>query len=204
MSVNSSMMSHRRQQTWVYIIAGLFVCDFVLCGYLPSQQRLRALRQAQAQQRQTIEMAAAQSAELSGLERRLHDMEKQVAQFERRVPADRTLGTFLQQIAETMTDCHLTDQVVLPGQEKQTEDLNCIPIHVACNGTLANLFRFFAKLQSLDRLVRIENVTLGNDTDLTGQLGVQIEAVIFEQSASYRKHAGPAEAPAAGGVQHGA
>ena len=75
MNVIGSRMSHRKQQMWVYVIAGLFVCDFVLCGYLPSQQRLRRCSGA-AQQQQIIEMAAAQSAELSGLERRLRDMEK--------------------------------------------------------------------------------------------------------------------------------
>jgi hypothetical protein len=99
-------------------------CDFVLCGYLPSQQRLRTLQAAQAQQRKVIEMAAAQSAELSGLERRLRDMENRIEGFDRRVPVDRALGTFLQQIAGLMKDCHLVEQVVLPGKEWKTEDLN--------------------------------------------------------------------------------
>ncbi len=203
MSVRSSKLSHRKQQMWVYVITGLFVCDFILCGYLPSQQRLRTLQRGQAQQRKVIEMAAAQSVELAGLERRLRGMEKRIEGFDQRVPADRTLGTFLQQIAGIMSDCHLVQQVVLPGKEWKTEDLTCIPIHVACNGTLTSLFSFFAKLQSLDRLVRIEKVTLENDADLTGQLGVQLETVIFEQSAKPRTNEGPAEAKAAGGVNHG-
>lgn len=204
MNVTGSRMSHRKQQIWVYIVTGLFLCDFVLCGYLPSRERFSTLQQTQAQQRKVIEMAAAQSAELSGLERRLRDMERQIEGFDRRVPADRTLGTFLQQIAGTMTDCHLADQVVLPGKESKTEELNCIPIHVACKGTLTNLFQFFTKLQSLDRLVRIANMTLENDPDLTGQLGMQIEAVIFEQAAKQRGNEGLAEARPAGGVNHGA
>jgi Tfp pilus assembly protein PilO len=204
MSVSSSRMSHRKQQMWVYIITGLFVCDFVLCGYIPSQQRLRTLRQAQAEQRKVIAMAAAQSVALSGLEQRLRDMERRIEGFDHRVPVDRTLGTFLQQIAGIMKDCHLVDQVVLPGTEVKTEALNCIPIHVACHGTLASTFRFFTKLQSLDRLVRIENVRLENDPDLTGQLGAQIEAVIFEQAARPRTNEGRAEAKSAGGVSHGA
>ncbi len=204
MSISGSKLSHRRQQMWVYILTGLFVCDFVLCGYLPSQQRLRMLQQAQAEQRQVIEMAAAQSVELGGLERRLRDMEKKIEGFDRRVPVDRTLGTFLQQIAGLMKDCDLVEQVVLPGKERKTEELNCTPIHVACHGTLTSLFRFFTKLQALGRLVRVEKVALENDTDLTGQLGVQIEAVIFEQSAKHRKNEGPAGTKPAGGVNHGA
>ncbi len=199
-------MSHRKQQMWVYVIAGLFVCDFVLCGYLPSHDRLASLGRAQAQQRQTIQMAAAQSAELPGIERRLRGMETAVAGYDLRVPADRALGAFLQQISGVMTDCRLTEQVVLPlpGKEVKTDDLNCVPIHVACRGTLTDIFGFFKKLQTLERLVRIEKVAMENDSDLTGQISLQVEAVIFEQSAKHRRTHGPAEAPSAGGVNHGA
>jgi hypothetical protein len=69
---------------------------------------------------------------------------------------------------------------------------------------LTDLFGFFQKLQSLDRLVRIEKVVMENDSDLSGRIGMQVEAVIFEQSAKYRKTNGPAEAPSAGGVNRGA
>jgi len=197
-------LSHRKQQMWVYVIAGLFVCDFVLCGYIPSRQRLVSLQRARAQQQQTIERAAAQSAELASLERRLRGMEKAVEGYDLHVPADRALGTFLQQIAGIMTDCHLVDQVVLPGTDLKTGDLNCVPIHVACKGTLTGLFDFFTKLQSLDRLVRIEKVAMENDSDLTGQISMQVEAVIFEQSARHRGTDRAAGARSAGGVDHGA
>lgn len=204
MNTIGSRLSHRKRQMWVYVIAGLFVGDFVLCGYLPSHQRLASLQRTRAQQKQTILMAAAQSAELPGLERRLRGMEKVVTGFDLRVPADKALGTFLQQISGIMTDCRLTEQVVLPGKEVKTEDLNCVPLHVACKGTVTDFFGFFRKLQSLDRLVRIEKVALENDSDLTGRIGLQMEAVIFEQSAKYRKTNGPAEAQSAGGVNRGA
>ncbi len=204
MRVIGSKLSLRKQQMWVYIIAGLFVCDFVACGYIPSRQRLLTLERVWAQQRKTIATAAAQSAELPGLERRLRDMKQVVEDFDRRVPADRASGTFLQQIVGIMTDCRLAEQVVLPGKEVKTEELNCVPIHVACKGTLTDIFRFFTRLQSLDRLVRVEKVALDNDTDLAGQISMQVEAVIFEQSAKRHKDRSPADAPGAGGGKHDA
>ncbi|MBM4026520.1 MAG: hypothetical protein FJ280_14140 [Planctomycetes bacterium] len=199
-----SRVSHRRQQMWVYVITGLFVCDFILCGYIPSQQRLVFLQRAKAQQRQIIDMAAAQSAELAGLERRVRGMETAVEGFDHRVPAERALGTFLLQIGSLMKDFRLIDQDVVPGKELKTEDLHCIPIYVACKGTLTDIFGFFARLQSLDRLVRIERVTLENDTELTGRVSLRLEAVIFEQAAKPRGGEGLAEAKSAGGGRHGA
>lgn len=204
MPVTGSRPSLRKQQRWVYVIAALFVCDFVACGYIPSRQRLLALDHVWTQQRKTIAMAAAQSAELPNLERRLREMRKAVEGFDLRVPADRASGTFLQQITGIMTDCRLAEQVVLPGKEAKTDDLICVPIHVACKGTLADVFRFFTRLQALERLVRIEKVAMDNDTDLTGQISLQVEAVIFEQAAKHHKTRGPAETPAAGGGNHDA
>ena len=204
MNISGFRLPLRKQQMWVYIIAGLFVCDFVLCGYIPSRQRLTALDRTRAQQRQVIQMAAAQSVELPGLEQRLRGMGKAVEGFDRRVPADRALGTFLQQIAGMMTDCRLTEQVVLPGKEGKTNELNCVPIHVACKGGLTDIFSFFQRLQNMDRLVRIQRVALENDADLTGRISLQVEAVIFEQSAKYRRAESSAVAPAAGGANRDA
>jgi Tfp pilus assembly protein PilO len=177
-----SRPSHRRQQIWVCAIAGLFLCDFVLCGYLPSQQRLTSLKEAQVQQRRTIDMAAAQSAEIPRLKGRLKSTERLVERFDSYVPPDRALGTFLQRIAAAMIEHDLTDQVILPGKEVEVGDLGCIPIRITCKGALVDVFGFFNKLQTLDRLVRIEKVVLENDPGLTGRLTMQTEALIFYQS----------------------
>jgi Tfp pilus assembly protein PilO len=166
---------------WVCVIAGLFVCDFIACGYLPSKQRLTSLQQAQTQQERMIQMAMGQGAELPGLRDKLRDTHRAIERFETRVPSDNALGAFLQQMASVMTERELTDQVVLPGKELEMGGLGCIPIHMTCKGTLTNLFRFFDRLQTLDRLVRIEKVTLENDADFTGRLTLQTEAFIFYQ-----------------------
>ncbi len=182
MSITGSKPSHRRQQIWVCVIAGLFLCDFVLCGYLPLQQRFTSLQQARAQQRRTIDLAAAQGLELAHLKTRLRDTERVVERFDACIPPERALGGYLKQVADIMAERGLTDQVVLPGKEVQTGDLGCIPIHVTCKGTLAQLFGFFSRLQTLDRLARIENVTIENDAGFTGRLRLQVEMAIFYQS----------------------
>lgn len=189
--------SHRRQQVWVCVIAGLFLSDFILCGYLPSQQRLASLLQAREHQRRVIHMAATQAEELPGLKIRLRDTEATVQRFEACVPADKALGAFLQRITAVMAEHKLTDPVVLPGKEQETADLGRIPIQMTCEGTLANLFDFFNALGTLDRVVRIENVVLENDENFTGKLTVRAEACIFYQPKSSRT-AGAARAEPAG------
>lgn len=195
--------SHRRQQIWVCIIAGLFLCDFILCGYLPSQQRLTSLEQKRAQQQSMIDMAAAQGTELPGLRIRLRDTERAIEQFEASVPPDNALGAFLQQIAALASEYSLTDQVVLPGKEQENGGLGCIPIHMTCQGGLTSLFGFFNRLQTLDRLVRIEKVTLNNDPAFTGKLTMQMDAFIFYQS-NPTKTQETAKTDSVGGAGNGA
>ena len=181
MSTSVVKPSHRRQQLWVCIIAGLFLCDFILCGYIPSQQRLTTLQQAQAQQQSMVHMAAAQQEELPALKARLRETEEAAERFETHVPVDNALGAFLQRIAAVMTENELSDQSVLPEKELETGDLGCIPIHISCKGTLTNLFSFFNSLQAMDRLVRIKKIAIENEAGFTGRLTLQTDAFIFYQ-----------------------
>jgi Tfp pilus assembly protein PilO len=189
MSVTNSKSSHRRQQIWVCVIAGLFLCDFVVCGWVPSRQRLTSLQQAKAQQKRTIDLATAQGVEISRLKTKLRDTERLVERFDASVPPERTLGGFLQQIQGVMTQCDLTDPAVLPGRELEAGDLGRIPVRITCTGTLTQLFSFFSRLRTLDRLVRVETVMIQNDVGFTGRLSLEAEVTIFYQSARLRTEA---------------
>jgi Tfp pilus assembly protein PilO len=186
MNRTGTRLSHRKQQIWVCVIAGLFLCDFIACGYLPSQQRLTSLQEARARQRQTIDMAAAQRVELGRLKTKLRETDRLVERFDASVPPAQAVGAFLLQITAVMKECDLTDQVVLPDEELQSGDVGCIPIHVTCKGRLAQLFGFFHRLEALDRLVRIEKVTMENDSAYMGELTLKAQVVIFYQSGRLR------------------
>jgi Tfp pilus assembly protein PilO len=203
MSTTENKLWRSRQQIWVCAIALLFVSDFVFCGYIPSENRLQALERARLQQEDLIRMAGAQSEELPRLRRRLQDTSRVVERYETYVPAEGTLGPFLQQIAGIMTARHLADQVVVPGKEWSDEGVNCIPVHTTCSGSLVDVFGFFSDLQALDRLVRIGQVTLTNDSGFTGRLSIQIEATIFYQAPRQGRAGDAADAPAADGANHG-
>ncbi len=204
MNTTGSKLSCSKQQIWVCVVAGLFVGDFVLCGYVPAQNRLKSLQQARAQQQRIIATAAAREAELPALKRRLQNTEDIVARYDLRVPPEGTFGTFLQRMARIMTEHHLTNQEVIPGKEWDADGLTCIPVQVTCTGTLADTFSFFTDLQALSRLVRIEKVALINDTGLTGRINMRMEGVIFHQGPRQSRTSDSAHAKRAGGTNHGA
>lgn len=204
MGATGSRLLRRNEQTWICIVAALFVSDFILCGYIPSHERLKSLEQARARQSRMIRTATAQSAELPALRQRLRRIHQTVERYDACVPAERALGTFLQQIAAIMTQHHLTNQVVVPGKELQVSDLACIPVQITCHGTLADIFDFFTGLQKLDRLIRFEKVVLKNDSEFTGQVGMQTDAMIFHQSFRQPQAGDSASVRSGNGADHGA
>jgi Tfp pilus assembly protein PilO len=186
MNPQMSRLLRRKQQLWVYLIAVLFVADFISYGYMPSRRRLQSLKQAGAQQEAMIRTAAMQSKKLPGLKQRLKTVEEIVEHYDAYVPEERALGAFLQDIAHMMTEHRLTDQVVVPQDEMRSSGVRCIPVHMNCKGSLSDLFGFFGDLQTMGRLVRIEKTVLTNDNEYTGQVSLHTEAVIFYRAPQSR------------------
>jgi Tfp pilus assembly protein PilO len=188
----------------VVVIAALFACDFVFCGYIPAHKRWQSLQQTRAQQQRTIQTAAAQGAELPSLQRRLQDVEATAQRYDTCVPAEGMLGVFLQQIAGIMTKCHLADQVVIPGNEWAADRVNGISIHMTGTGGLPDLFDFFTDLQALDRLVRIEKVVLKNDSAFLGRVSMEVETTIFHQAAPQGRAGASTDSRSADRTRNGA
>ena len=165
----------------------MLLVDFALFGYLPSHNRIRSLKVAKADQRAVVATATHRAAELPEAQARLEALKEQVADFEANVPPARSLGAFLHQITDIMTEQQLSDQVVAPGNEIKMNGLSCIPVRMTCKGRLKQIFEFYKQLQSLDRLVRIERVTFENDADLTGVVSMQTEAAVYYQTSEQGK-----------------
>ena len=194
MTEGATKLLLRKQQVWVFVIGGLFIADFVFYGYMPSRQRLQTLAHARTQQEYVINTAVSQAEVLPTLEKQHEQAVRMVRYYQECIPTEGNLGLFQRQIADIMTTHQLTDQVVVPGKAIEAGELNCIPVHMNCKGSLTGIFGFFKDLQSARRLVRIEKVTLQNDAEFKGLVAMQTEAVIF-----YRSEKPPETEPRADG-----
>ncbi|MHC4572814.1 MAG: type IV pilus inner membrane component PilO [Planctomycetota bacterium] len=168
-----------RQQIMVFVMAGAMTGGFLLFRYLPLSEEKMIVEQTKAAQETAIAKARAESEQLPVLTRRLQELKSAVADYESKVPGNRDLGAFLQQIASMMHEHDLKDQLVQPGKEVRAEGLKCIPINMQCKGGLKQIFEFFGSLQSLDRLVRVEHVKLKNDSNFGGQVSMETKTFIY-------------------------
>ena len=173
------MLFRKRQQIVICVVAGVMVGWFVLFRYLPLQKRIKAVEQARAAQTLAITKASAESRQVPALKGQLLKLQRTVGNYEVNVPRQRALGVFSHRIANLMNENNLREQLIQPGKEVEAEELNCIPVSMQGKGRLKQIFEFFRRLQSLDRLVRIEQVKLVNDKDFSGEVSMQTKAVIY-------------------------
>ncbi len=172
-------MFRERKQIIILVVAGVMVGGFVLLRYLPLRRERRAVMQAKAAQAFVLNKASLESSQFFTIRERLANIQKTAAKFEANVPAGRNLGGFLQEIANLMNELGLSEQQVQPGQETKTNNLNCIPVSMKCKGSLGQIFEFYKRVQTMDRLIRIEQVTLKNDNNFSGELSMQTKGIIY-------------------------
>ena len=173
------MFFRKRQQITIFIAAGAIIGGFVLFRYLPLHKKIKAVRQIKAAQTLAITKGAADSIKLPIFEEQVRNLQKTVGNFEANIPAQRSLGVFLQRITNLMNEYDLTEQVIAPEGEKEADELHCIPVKMQCKGQLAQLFAFYKGLRGLDRLIRIERVKLENDERFSGEVNMETKAIIY-------------------------
>jgi Tfp pilus assembly protein PilO len=78
----------------------------------------------------------------------------------------------------------LSGSRIEPGSPEQTALYNALPIVVNVHGSFASLARFLYRLEAMDRLVRIEEMTIEADTDQTPtQVDVMLRMSIYHRHA---------------------
>jgi len=179
------MVFRERQQIAICVVAIAMVGGFVLLRYLPLQKRIKAVGLKRAAQTLAVAKASRQRGQLPILKEQLLKLQGAIETNEVSIPAQRDLGAFLHRIANLMNELQLKEQVITPGKEIEVDELNCIPVDMKCKGALKQIFEFYRRMQKLDRLVRIEQVKLVNDTDFSGEVGMQTKLFIY-----YRPEAG--------------
>jgi Tfp pilus assembly protein PilO len=169
----------QRQQVIICIAAGVVVCVFLLFWYRPLHNQMKTIRQTEAAQALVIAKGTADGKQLPLLKEQLLQLQASLGSYEANIPEKNTFGGFLGRITDLMNQNNLKEQQVTPGEEVKTDKFNCIPVNICCKGELIQIFRLYRQLQTLDRLIRIEQVKLSNDSNYKGQVSMETKAVIY-------------------------
>ncbi len=173
------MLFRGRQQITICAIGAAITCVFLVFWYLPLRGKMQKIKQAKADRALTIAKGTSDARRVPLLQEQLTKLQARLGDCEASIPEQRAHGGFLQRITDLMKDHDLKDQNIASGSELKADKFNCIPVSMHCKGELAQISEFYRRLQSLDRLVRIEKVTLTNDASFGGQVTMETEAVVY-------------------------
>lgn len=173
------MLFKKRQQLAICVMAGAVVSVFMLFWYLPLHKKMKVVKQAKAAQSLAIAKGTSDSKQLPIIKEQLQQFQARLENFEANIPEHNAFGEFMGKITDLMKENNLQEQQITPGQEIHSGQFNCIPVTMHCKGKLTQIFKLYRQLQTLDRLIRIEQVKLFNDTDYDGLISMETRAVIF-------------------------
>lgn len=177
--LNADTMRIERQQLGIFTAIAVMIAIFAVLQYWPMHSKAHAIEQVKTAQLSAEIKLDEQTKKLPSLKAQLAQMRAQVGDYEAKIPTDRKLGGFLQEIAEVMNTHNLREQVVQPENEMQADTLMCIPVRIQCKGTDRQFFDFFKSLQNMERLVRIEKIQLKNALDLNGLVMLDARVNIY-------------------------
>jgi Tfp pilus assembly protein PilO len=172
-------MRIEKQQLGIFAVIAVMVVIFAIQQYGPLRNRIRLTQQVTAAQASVDIKADEQAKKLPVLKAQREQMQVAIGDYEVKIPDDRNLGAFLQEIADVMNKHDLGEQVVQPESEIPVDNLMCIPIRIQCKGDLRRIFEFFRSLQKVERLTRIEQVQLKNALDLNGMITMTARVNIY-------------------------
>jgi len=179
------------------IILGVLVIVLVIIAYFflllnPLLQRLDEQAQARESKQGQLEQVQQQVNELEEVKRQSPDIERQLLELSKRIPAQPQIPTFVVQVQEIAGSSGVTQLSVDPEPSTAPEgggDYRVVPVTMRFNGTYDEMQDFLLRTRNLARLVAVTNVDYsraGNETTASSAsvetlLDVEIQADVYYQ-----------------------
>lgn len=170
-----------KKQILVASISAVMMAIFIFCGCLPLKHKAELLQARNKEVNDLITQRLVEIQQIPSMKLRVNELKLKVGNFDDRIPDNRDLGDFLNNVTDIMQSCNLKEQLVQPASEIVEGDMYCIPIELNCKGSLEDMFAFFKSLKSYGRLIRIERIEFNSSDKLDGQVKMITKGLIYYQ-----------------------
>jgi Tfp pilus assembly protein PilO len=159
---------NRRNEQLITVAIALGVAGlFVFAVHLPQRRHFTQLEQDFKQQEENLSKAKEEYSQLTDLNKKVIALRKVVARQYKRIPAKGEFGSSLEQIVAVLNSAKLVTEEISPQSPVSEDKFSELPINICFKGEFNNICLFLAGLESMDRLVRIENLRLEGDGSST-------------------------------------
>jgi Tfp pilus assembly protein PilO len=177
---------------------------FLAALLLPGVRDLRRQRARIGEELQAVAARQQEVGHVGELYASNLEMERQVREQRRQLPADRQFGEFLNALSESLRRRKIGQYVVQPGPEQTLDEARLpdplrvaagtaiLPVRISFEGSFAQVFDFLKDVEDLPRLSHVESMKVRNDEHGPGRVRAEIVLHTFHQ---------PGAAPAAAVIQ---
>ncbi|MDD5134196.1 MAG: type 4a pilus biogenesis protein PilO [Phycisphaerae bacterium] len=168
-----------QKQIVMSVVVVAMAAAFLFFQYLPLNEKARMLKAENMALMTENNSMGMRLDTLPQLRQEIEDLDRQISDFDAKIPVGRSHGEFLQALATVMKQQGLDDLVIQPGQETQAGRVFKIPVHIQCRGKLIHIFKFFKAMESFQRVIQMEEVSMIGSDKFDGSLVMQAETNIF-------------------------
>lgn len=167
---------------------------FVFGLLIPGARQMDDLQKAIAAEQQSVAQRQAKVGDISGLYQQLVQLSDDVSTFRQRLPADRRLGEFLNELSDAMAKTGIADYQVqpLPATRVDSEDLparlklangtGVLPVRIGFHSDFQKAFELLDALEVLPRLAYVERFDVEAEDELSGRLSVSMVVQAFHHN----------------------
>lgn len=173
------MRIERDQLCTILIVLGL-VAIYAVGVWIPHRKRTENVRRQIKEATQQLEVDRANSRKLDSLARKVFDLKQVVSSAPQIVPREGELAGLLKRLSADLEYQGAADQAIEVRPTIETREYSVIPVTLRFRASFAGVFSFLKKIEAMDRLVRIEQLSLEGDPERpTKPLAVDIELGAF-------------------------
>lgn len=173
------MKALRKDQVLSLAIVTVVVMTFGLVFYLPQRSTIAQLSQEREATSSAVSRDKQKATELVLLSGEVKRMGEQLKMFNRRLPDQQELGTFLKDICNAARASGLESPVIEPQKVMQGELYMQAPFAMQFRGGFDALARFLVASKSMPRLTHVSAVNVRNDKDVSGKCTIDLVMTIY-------------------------
>ena len=176
----------------------VFIATFIILGgafyflkYKPDAQHIAGLKANIKQQENRLVELKRAAAQVEVLQKEVAESEKELAQLLTMLPDQKEIPGLLDSVSQLGAQVGLENILFQPQPEQLQEFYAVIPIRLDLLGRFHELGTFFDKISKLDRILKVENLSLARRDDSSLQVGCTIVTYRFLEKVEKAGEAKP-------------
>jgi type IV pilus assembly protein PilO len=176
------------QRALFFLVTFLIVgSGFYFLKYKPETDRIRSLKGNIAQQEKRLSELKQASIQVEVLKKELAESEIEFAQLLSMLPDQKEIPGLLDSVSQLGAQVGLENILFQPQPEQPHEFYAAIPVRLDLLGSYHKLGTFFDKISKLNRILKVDNLSISRRSDSSLQVGCTIITYRFIEQAQTEK-----------------